>query len=167
MIAVVSLLVVVTLSLLVTRIATIALSHTGLSREASRFQARSSLLHLATHYPVSELEAEELDWLADRTLQESSLREEKVLVLGIPHLDSSFVGAPEGSTCMRAGDTLLLYGRVSALEALDRRGKGRRGDAEHEAAVAEQDRVVEEQRREVARAEVKEAAVDGPAGGSS
>lgn len=43
MIAAISLFVVVFLSVLTTRIATIALSHTGLSKESARFQARSAL----------------------------------------------------------------------------------------------------------------------------
>ncbi len=42
MISVISLLVVLTLSILITRIATVALVHTGMSREAARFQARSA-----------------------------------------------------------------------------------------------------------------------------
>jgi len=42
MIAIVSLLCVLSLSLFVTRVATVALAHTGLSREAARFQARSA-----------------------------------------------------------------------------------------------------------------------------
>src|SRR5699024_8131373 len=43
MVAAISLSIVVFLSVLITRIATIALSHTGLSRESARFQARSAL----------------------------------------------------------------------------------------------------------------------------
>ncbi len=43
MIAAISLFVVIFLSMLTTRIATIALAHTGLSRESARFQARSAL----------------------------------------------------------------------------------------------------------------------------
>src|SRR5699024_9833199 len=43
MIAAISLFIVVFLSVLITRIATIALTHTGLSRESARFQARSAL----------------------------------------------------------------------------------------------------------------------------
>lgn len=43
MTAIVSLLVILALSIIVTRIATIALAHTGLSRETARFQARSAL----------------------------------------------------------------------------------------------------------------------------
>lgn len=42
MIAILSLLIVLALSLLVTRVATVALTHTGLSRESARFQARSA-----------------------------------------------------------------------------------------------------------------------------
>lgn len=42
MLSIVSLLVVLALSILVTRIATVALTHTGLSRESAKFQARSA-----------------------------------------------------------------------------------------------------------------------------
>jgi hypothetical protein len=42
MIAVASLLTVLTVSILVTRVATLALTHTGLSKESARFQARSA-----------------------------------------------------------------------------------------------------------------------------
>lgn len=42
MVAIISLFLIVTLSILITRIASQALSHTGISREASKFQARSA-----------------------------------------------------------------------------------------------------------------------------
>lgn len=42
MVAIISLLLIITLSILITRIATIALAHTGLSKESARFQARSA-----------------------------------------------------------------------------------------------------------------------------
>jgi hypothetical protein len=42
MLAAISLLVVLSGSILITRIATVALTHTGLSRETARFQARSA-----------------------------------------------------------------------------------------------------------------------------
>lgn len=42
MLSIISLLVVLTLSILVTRVATVALTYTGLSRESARFQARSA-----------------------------------------------------------------------------------------------------------------------------
>ena len=42
MVSVITLLVVLTLSILLTRVATVALTHTGLSRESAKFQARSA-----------------------------------------------------------------------------------------------------------------------------
>lgn len=42
MIAIISLLIIVTLSILVTRVSAVALTHTGLSKEAAAFQARSA-----------------------------------------------------------------------------------------------------------------------------
>ena len=42
MLSIISLLVVLTLSIVVTRVATVALTYTGLSRESARFQARSA-----------------------------------------------------------------------------------------------------------------------------
>ena len=54
MLAIVSLLVIVTLSLLVTRTAGVALTYTGLSHEAARFQARSAFTGVG--YTTSEAE---------------------------------------------------------------------------------------------------------------
>lgn len=54
MIAIVSLLMIVMLSILVTRIATIALIHTGMTRQAARFQARSAFT--GTGFTTSEAE---------------------------------------------------------------------------------------------------------------
>jgi len=42
MIAIVSLLIVLTMSILITRVATVALIHTGISRQSAKFQARSA-----------------------------------------------------------------------------------------------------------------------------
>jgi len=50
-----SLLIVITLSILITRIATVALTHTGLSREAARFQARSAFTGVG--FTTSEAES--------------------------------------------------------------------------------------------------------------
>lgn len=54
MISAITVLVVVTLSVLVTRIASIALTHTGLSRESARFQARSA--YTGTGFTTTEAE---------------------------------------------------------------------------------------------------------------
>jgi hypothetical protein len=267
MFAVVSLLLIVTLSILITRIASIALVHTGLSRESARFQARSaftgagfttseservvnhpvrrrivlllmllgnagivtavtslilgfvdgagrsdlgwkvlllagglvllwrvsashwvdrrlsgvieaalerysdieardyaSLMHLAGDYRLVELNVQEEDWLADKTLAELELNREGVLVLGLQRRDGSYVGAPRGATCVRSGDTMLVYGRASVIEGLDQRRDDWHATGAHEDAVAEQSRVEDEERRrdaEVERQEAQEASGSG------
>lgn len=240
MIALLSLLLIIVLSILVTRVATIALIHTGLSRESARFQARSAftgagfttqeservvrhpvrrriimmlmllgnagivtavaslmlafvgtasalsaglkmaalvvgvallwalsmskwverrlshliawalkrytrldvqdyaaLMHLAGDYQIGELKVQAADWLAGRTLRESGLREEGVLVLGIERPDGRYVGAPLPETRIEADDVLLLYGRAEAFADLDERRRGIHGERAHERAVAE------------------------------
>ncbi len=243
MIAIATLLCVLTFSLFVTRVATVALAHTGLSTEAARFQARSaftgvgftthesekvvnhpvrrrilmnlmlvgnagivtavssliltfisldgplpraamsvavllagllgliliasnrwvdekfsiligwmlarytnldvkdydSLLQLNGEYRVTELFVEPEDWLAGRRLEDMNLRSEGINVLGIKRADGLYDGNPNGDTRVLPSDNLVLYGRVSGLEELDRRRKGWTGDAEHLRAVQEQD----------------------------
>ena len=240
MLAIVSLLLIVLLSLVVTRIATVALVHTGLGREAARFQARSaltgvgfttseaeqlvshpvrrrivmvlmlvgnagiitamvslllsfvgpastsaltalglllggvtliwwisssqwidgrlsrviswalmrwtaidardyaSLLHLHHDYGVTELLVRDEDWLANRELKETGLGREGVLVLGIECPGGDFIGAPGGSTEIRPGDRLLLYGRIGRIAEVDLRPAGDEGDQAHDEAVSEQ-----------------------------
>jgi hypothetical protein len=55
-----------------------------------------SLLDLAGEYDISELEVEEDDWLADRTLRELHLRDEGVVVLGLQRPGAGYAGAPDG-----------------------------------------------------------------------
>lgn len=54
MIAAITLFLIITLSALITRIAAIALAHTGLSTQSARFQARSA--YTGTGYSTSESE---------------------------------------------------------------------------------------------------------------
>ena len=252
MIAVVSFLVVLMISLLVTRVASVALVHTGLSREAARFPARSAftgvgfttgeseaivshpvrrrvvmflmlvgnvgivtamsslllsflgggdraglqhavllggvatlwlvgtstwvdgrvcraiswalnrftsidardyagLLHVRDDYGVCELRIEEGDWIAGADVAGTHLASEGILVLGIECPGGAFIGAPPPDTPVRAGDTLVIYGRTPHIAELDRRGGGRAGDASHAGAVAERDAIAAEERNAAGR----------------
>ena len=55
MVSVISLLIILTLSILVTRVGTVALALTGLSRDSSQFQARSAFLGVGFTTSESEL----------------------------------------------------------------------------------------------------------------
>jgi hypothetical protein len=251
MTSILSLLLIITLSILITRMATVALTHTGLSRESARFQARSAftgvgftttesekvvnhpvrrrillllmllgnagivtavtslllglidpedgssvslklsilalgiillwiiassswvdqylsrliswtlkyctsidvrdfanLLRLTGDYSVKELMVKEEDWLANKTLGELRLRDEGVSVLGLTRENGNYTGVPRGSTEIRPGDTLILYGRASSVSELDKRRKGHEGDVEHDRATQQQERVAEKERSE-------------------
>lgn len=250
MIPVLSLLVVVSLSLLVTRVATVALVHTGLGREVARFQARSaftgvgfttgeteklvnhpvrrriimalmlvgnvgiitvvstallsvldigmggfswipvavmfggllfllalsssqlvdrflsrviswalrrwttldardyaSLLHVRDEYAVSELEIQPGDWVVGKKLSETRLAKEGLLVLGVECPGNNFLGAPSADTEFRAGDRLVIYGRLESIADLDQRRVGPEGDRSHDRAIADQHRVVGSERK--------------------
>jgi hypothetical protein len=250
MVAIVSLLLVISISILVTRVASVALTHTGLSTDAARFQARSAftgvgfttseseqvvnhpvrrrilmllmllgnagivtavstliltfvnvgstgpialrivllvtgivvlwgvassrwvdqhlsqliswalkrytnlpvhdyvgLLHLADGHTVTEFKVGTRDWLANKTIRESRLRDEGILLLGITRPDGTYIGGADGPTTIQADDILILYGRESCLENLFKRRKGKRGDMQHKKAVAEQKQVVRETKK--------------------
>jgi hypothetical protein len=95
----------------------------------------SSLLHLTDDYVVTEMQVDEGDWLAGRSLAQLSLSHEGVLVLGIERAGGGFLGAPRGGVRVRSGDTLLLYGRTRSFEDLDERPSGPEGNRRHVQAV--------------------------------
>jgi hypothetical protein len=251
MTAILSLLLVVTLSILVTRIAAIALRHTGLSRQTARFQARSAfsgagfttsesekvvnhpvrrrivltlmllgnagivtavsslilafvaddgsgdgfalvykilllvsglvalwgvatsrwadrvlsrlieralqrfthldvsdyegLLHLAGDYRIVEMPVEPNGWVDGQALGELRPADEGILVLAMVTADGDWIGTPAGDTRPRSGDTLIVYGRSSAIQGLTTRRAGdERGHAE---AVADQGLVADTERK--------------------
>ncbi len=100
-------------------------------------QDYAGLLHLAGEYEIAELEVESKDWLAGKSLAESSLREEGVIVLGIIRADGTYVGTPRGQTRVEPNDSLILYGRQKLIQKLDQRSVWA-GEYEHAHAVQEQ-----------------------------
>jgi hypothetical protein len=249
MISIISLLIILTFSILITRIATVALVHTGLSKETSRFQARSAflgvgfttseseslvahpvrrrillilmllgnagiitaissliltfinpkvgasitlkigvllgglvalwilgtsawvdkwlsrliswalntytrleakdfagLLNLSGEYRITEQKVKSDGWMADKLLKDVRLRDEGILVLGITRKNGKYIGAPNGETRLLPDDNLVLYGRSSCLERINKRHKGASGDIEHQEAISEQAGVVEKEK---------------------
>lgn len=97
-----------------------------------------SLLHLKDGYVVLELLVNEGDWIAGKSLTESKLASEGILVLGIRHKNGQYLGSPNGKSMTLAGDTLSLYGPIERLQELDIRKKGYAGDKAHRVAIDEQ-----------------------------
>lgn len=98
----------------------------------------AGLLHLGGQYRVVELPVEEGDWLAEKSLQQLKLTDEGVTVLGVQTLSGEYFGVPDGETVIRAGDTLLVYGRSPSFERLAQRREGSAGNRDRVEAVSEQ-----------------------------
>jgi len=106
-----------------------------------RIQDFARLLHLSGDYQVTELQVKKDDWLAGQTLAELDLREEGILVLGVTRAEGRYIGAPDGETVARAGDTLILYGRAGCMADLDERKPGFQGNMAHRRGIADQKKV--------------------------
>ena len=62
------------------------------------------------------------------------------MVLGMQRGDGSgYDGTPSGSTRIRPGDTLILYGHADRIAELDERRAGFAGEQAHVQAVTEQE----------------------------
>ena len=109
------------------------------------------LLHLRDDYGVSDLRVQPCEWLAGRTLAEAGLSKEGILVLGIECPGGQFIGAPAEDTEIRERDRLLLYGRTPRIAEIDRRQSDDDAEQSHLAAVAEQERISQEERSAAGR----------------
>ena len=98
------------------------------------------LLHLREDYGVTELRVEADDWVAGKTLKDTGLAKEGIIVLGVECANGHFIGAPSVDTQLRSGDRLLLYGRTPRIAELDRR-EFDTGDERHSDAVSEHARI--------------------------
>jgi hypothetical protein len=98
----------------------------------------ASLLHLGGEYRVVELHVEAGDWLAGCDQADLGLAREGLLMLGITRTNGDYVGVPRGDTRLEPGDTVMLYGRESAIAELDQRRAGVGGHLRHAEAVVEQ-----------------------------
>jgi hypothetical protein len=105
----------------------------------------TGLLRVTGDYAVAELQVHEGDWLAEQVLSDLQLPREGVLVLGIERGDGHYIGAPQGTTKIHAGDSLILYGRQDTLQDLDDRRAGMLGNLDHVIAVTRQQGVREEE----------------------
>lgn len=107
-----------------------------------------SMLHLAGEYKIGEMQVKSSDWLADRALKQSRLRNEGVVVLGITRQNGAYIGAPFGDTVINPDDTLILYGRSSSIKKLDLRKKGILGDIDHAREVDKQRTIIEKEKKD-------------------
>jgi K+/H+ antiporter YhaU regulatory subunit KhtT len=114
MLSIISLLIVLTLSILVTRIATVALAQTGLSRESARFQARSAFTGVG--FTTNESEKVVNHPVRRKILLLLMLLGNAGIVTAITSLILSFVG--DGERSAMTWRILLLVAGLVLLWAL-------------------------------------------------
>jgi hypothetical protein len=112
----------------------------------------ASLLKLTGDYRIGEIGIECKHWLCRKKLKNTYLRDEGINVLAISRQDGSFYGTPAGETTIEDGDTLIVYGRAEALQKLDKRLKGTRGNSEHKAMIRKQKKVQNRELKESQKA---------------
>lgn len=98
-----------------------------------------SLLQLADGYAVSEMVVDKRHWIAGGVLKELRLSDEGILILGIRRSDGAYQGIPCANDMIEPSDTLILYGNIEQIRALDRRKVGASGDKQHLASVQRQE----------------------------
>ncbi len=108
----------------------------------------ASLLHLSGDFRISEILIECEHWLCEEKLYNTKLRDEGLNLLAISRKDGTFLGAPDGDTIIRDGDTLIIYGRAEVLSKLEKRLKGAKGNREHREMIKEQKKVQEHEKEE-------------------
>ena len=109
MVAIVSLLAIITLSIVITRVATVMLTATGLSRDVARFQARSAFS--GAGFTTNESESVVNHPVRRRIVLQLMLLGAAGVVTSLTSLLLSFTGATEGQTARRI--LTLLIGLVA------------------------------------------------------
>ena len=105
----------------------------------------SGLLHLSGEYEISEIYVEENDWLAQKNLGALALPKEGLFVLGINRKNGTYLGIPGPGSTICPGDTLVIYGRSSAIKRINLRKKGSSGNFERKLSEKENRKVKEEE----------------------
>ncbi len=95
----------------------------------------AGILHLSGEYEITEMLVEKNHWMASQNLSVLNLRQEGLNLIGVEREDGYYVGMPSGETRIMEGDTLIMYGKESALKRLNDRKKNPEGDLNRREAV--------------------------------
>lgn len=96
-----------------------------------------NLLQLGPVYSVTEMRVEEGDWLVGQRLDELRLNDIGVNVLAIHRADGQYVGSPTGTTYIRRGDRLIVYGARDNIVALDENRDKKEAGEQHRRMMEE------------------------------
>lgn len=96
------------------------------------------LLGLSKGYSIGKFKVRKGSWMEDKKLRDLKFDEEGILALAVYRKlegKEKYLGAPDGDTKLREGDTVICYGPDEAIRELSCRLKGRAGNKQHQKAV--------------------------------
>ncbi len=111
-------------------------------------QDYTGLLHFSEGFAVVEMSISADHWLTGKNLIELNLKDEGVQVLGIQRANKEYVATPKGTSYIRAGDIVILYGRHDQIEELRERKRDTAGEEQHERRIEAQNEFEEAQKQE-------------------
>lgn len=104
------------------------------------------LFHLANDYRIAEIHVKSDDWVAGKKINETNVRDEGIVLLGIQRITGEYIGAPISTTEIHATDILLVYGKAGLIDDISNRKAGILGDREHRTAAHEQKEIIKAQK---------------------
>jgi len=114
-----------------------------------KVQDFAAVLHLKDNFKVSERRIEEVDWMANKTLKELSLRKEGITVLGIDRKDESYLGLPSGDATILVDDLIIIYGKSDSIKSVFSRKQNFNSEIGHRVSVKNEKKRLEEQNKAV------------------
>lgn len=107
----------------------------------------AGILHLSGDYEITEMLVEKDHWMTNENLEKLNLRQEGLNLIGVERDDGSYIGLPSGDTLIMEGDTLILYGKESALKRLNERRRNFEGHLSHQEAIEAHRKDLEEEKQ--------------------
>ncbi|MCB0367428.1 MAG: potassium transporter TrkA [Bdellovibrionaceae bacterium] len=95
------------------------------------------IMKLERGYAINEFVVLPDNWLANKSLAQSRVSDEGIIVLGIYRPDGTYFGAPSGEVFINGNDKIILYGKESVCLNLARRQQGTAGDQVHQILAAQ------------------------------
>jgi len=104
----------------------------------------TGLLHFSEGFSVGEINVGANHWCTGKNLIELKLKDEGVQVLGIQRANQEYVATPKGTSYIREGDIVVVYGRYQQIEELRDRKCDVAGEEEHDRRVEEMEETQEQ-----------------------
>ena len=102
------------------------------------------IMKLERGYAINEFVVKAENWLAGRTLADTRIADEGIIVLVIYRKNGHYTGAPSGEVSIHADDKIILYGKDTVCLELSRRRQGIEGDRAHAKTAAKLEGVSEQ-----------------------